>query len=94
MGQLPVNPTWRKPAGVFLILLLIAVWSVVAVSAFELIGDAAWPLQALFFLIAGTVWVLPLKPLLRWMETGRFRAAPRKVSAARNSGMPGASDGT
>ena len=85
-----MNPTWRKPAGIFLILLLIAVWSVVAVSAFELIAGAAWPLQALFFLIAGTVWVLPLKPLLRWMETGRFRAA----AGPRNGRMPGASDGT
>ena len=85
-----MNPTWRKPAGIFLILLLIAVWSVVAVSAFERIAGAAWLLQALFFLVAGTIWVLPLKPLLRWMETGRFRAP----SAARNGRRPGASDGT
>ncbi|HZG47223.1 MAG TPA: DUF2842 domain-containing protein, partial [Allosphingosinicella sp.] len=33
-----------------------------------------WPLQAIFYLAAGTVWILPLKPLLQWMETGRFRA--------------------
>ena len=32
-----------------------------------------WPLEALFYVIAGTVWVLPLKPLLRWMETGTWR---------------------
>ena len=24
--------------------------------------------------IAGIAWIAPLKPLLRWMETGRFRA--------------------
>jgi len=30
-------------------------------------------LQTLFYLVAGLVWILPLKPLLRWMETGRFR---------------------
>jgi hypothetical protein len=32
-----------------------------------------WPVQAIFYLIAGIVWILPLKPLLRWMETGRWR---------------------
>ena len=62
-----MNPSWRSLAGIFLILLLIVVWSVAAVSLFGLIGGAAWPLQALFFLVAGTAWVLPLKPLVRWI---------------------------
>ena len=62
-----MNPSWRNAAGIFLILLLIVVWSVAVVSAAELISGAAWPLQALFFIVAGTVWILPLKPLLRWM---------------------------
>ena len=62
-----MNPSWRSLAGIFLILLLIVMWSVATVSLHGLIDQAAWPLQALFFLVAGTVWVLPLKPLLRWM---------------------------
>jgi len=35
----------------------------------------SWPvlLQGAFYLAAGIVWILPLKPLLRWVETGRFR---------------------
>ena len=24
-------------------------------------------------LVAGLAWIIPLKPLLKWMETGRFR---------------------
>jgi hypothetical protein len=34
-----------------------------------------WPVlvQGLFYLAAGIAWIAPLKPLLRWMETGRFR---------------------
>jgi hypothetical protein len=68
MDRLPVTPSWRSLAGIFLILLLILLWSVAAASAYELVADAAWPLQALFFLVAGTAWVLPLKPLLRWMS--------------------------
>ncbi len=70
MDRLPVNPSWRSLAGIFLILLLILVWSVAMVSLYGLIGQAAWPLQALFFLVAGTAWVLPLKPLLKWMMNG------------------------
>ena len=68
------RPSWRKPAGTFLILALIAAWAVLAVTLFDLIRDLPWPVHALYFLVAGIAWVLPLKPLLRWMETGRWRA--------------------
>ena len=67
------RPSWRKPAGIGLILLLIAVWAVVASVGFDFVRSLPWPFHALYFLVAGTVWVLPLKPLLRWMETGRWR---------------------
>jgi len=70
---MPVNPSWRKPAGVFLILLLILVWSVAVATFADRIGGWAWPLQALFFLVAGIAWILPLKPLIRWMQTGKWR---------------------
>ena len=72
-----MKPSWRKPAGIVLILLLIAVWSVLVVTVADHLAGLAWPLEALFFLVAGIAWILPLKPLLRWMETGRFRAASK-----------------
>ena len=68
-----MNPTWRKPAGIFLILALIAVWSAIVVILADRIAGAAWPLKALFFLVAGTIWIAPLRPLLRWMEIGKWR---------------------
>ena len=68
-----MNPTWRKPAGMFLILLLIAIWAVLVATLADLIDGVPWPVEALFFLVAGVVWILPLKPLLQWMETGRWR---------------------
>ena len=70
----PPHPSWRKPTGVFAILALIALWAVLVASLAGIIGQ--WPvlLQAIFYLIAGIAWVFPLKPLLRWMETGQFRA--------------------
>ena len=67
------EPSWRKPAGIFAILALIAVWAALVASLAGAVGR--WPvlLQAIFYLVAGIAWILPLKPLLRWMETGRFK---------------------
>ena len=67
------QPSWRKPVGMFLILALILLWAVLAMIFTPAILSLTWPLQALFFAIFGTVWIFPLKPLLRWMELGRFR---------------------
>jgi hypothetical protein len=66
------EPSWRKPAGTFAILGLIALWAAIIVSLSGTVSR--WPvlLQSIFYLIAGIAWILPLKPLLRWMETGRF----------------------
>ena len=66
------KPSWRKPAGIFAILAMIAIWAVLVASLAGIVSN--WPilLQGIFYLIAGIVWILPLKPLLRWMETGRF----------------------
>ena len=68
-----IEPSWRKPVGIFGILALIAAWAWLVGSLSTIVGH--WPVlvQALFYLVAGLVWILPLKPLLRWMETGRFR---------------------
>jgi hypothetical protein len=68
-----VKPTWRKPAGIFLILLLIAGWAALVASGADLLAGLPWPVHALYFVVAGIVWILPLKPLLRWMETGKWR---------------------
>jgi hypothetical protein len=71
------KPSWRKPAGIGLILLLIACWAVLVTTVFEWIEPLPWPVHAVYFIVAGIAWIAPLKPLLRWMETGRWRA-PRK----------------
>jgi hypothetical protein len=73
VDRVPVKPSWRKPAGIFLILLLIAVWAVLVATGADWLKGAAWPLLAAYFITAGLVWILPLKPLLRWMETGKWR---------------------
>jgi Protein of unknown function (DUF2842) len=67
------QPSWRKPVGTLLIILLILVWSVIVLTITPHVVTLHWALQALFFTIAGTVWIIPLRPLLQWMEIGRFR---------------------
>ena len=69
-------PSWRKPAGIGLILLLITVWAIIVASLSGPIGRLPSVIQAIVYLIAGIVWILPLKPLLLWMETGRWRVPP------------------
>ena len=68
-----IEPSGRKLAGIFGILLLIALWALLIASASGVIGG--WPvlIQALFYLVTGLIWIAPMKPLLRWMETGQFR---------------------
>lgn len=68
------EPSWRKPAGIFLILLIILLWSVIVATASHWIGQLHILLQAVIYIAAGIVWILPLKPLLAWMETGRWRS--------------------
>ncbi len=67
------TPKWRVGAGIGAILLLIVLLAVLVASLSGTIGR--WPvlLQALFYLVMGMIWVAPMKPLLSWMETGRFR---------------------
>ncbi len=68
-----IEPSWRKPVGVFFILALITLWVVLVASLSGRINE--WPVlaQALFYLVAGIAWILPLKPVLQWIETGRFK---------------------
>lgn len=70
------QPTWRKPAGMMAILLIILIWAVIIVSASDYIGALPILVQSVIYLIAGIIWIAPMRPLLIWMETGSFRAPP------------------
>jgi hypothetical protein len=70
MDRVQVEPNWRAPVGIALILLLIALWSFLVVSGAALIAPLPWPVHAIYYVAAGLVWILPLKPLIRWMGSG------------------------
>lgn len=54
--------------------MLIVLWAALVASLARTVG--AWPVlvQAAFYLLMGLAWIIPLKPLVRWMQTGKFRA--------------------
>jgi membrane protein YdbS with pleckstrin-like domain len=70
-----MTPSWRKPVGMLLILLLILIWVIGVASLSRIVGG--WPMLAQlgFYLVTGIawLWLLPMRRLLQWMETGTWR---------------------
>jgi predicted membrane channel-forming protein YqfA (hemolysin III family) len=68
------EPSWRRGAGMALIVLLILIWAALVASLASWVGR--WPVlvQALFYLVMGIAWIIPLKPLVRWSQTGSWKA--------------------
>lgn len=58
-----------------LILIWIVCWCVLVA---EIGGRLSGWVQLPYYLVVGIVWIFPLRPLLRWMETGRWRRVEEK----------------
>lgn len=71
----PYQPSWRRTAGALLILALIAIWASLVVQLAGPVGRLPALVQALFYVVAGVawIWLLPLRRILIWSETGRWR---------------------
>jgi hypothetical protein len=69
-----MTPSWRKPVGMLAIIALVTIWCVLAASLSSVVGTWHPLAQALYYLVAGIawIWVLPLRRMLAWMETGRW----------------------
>lgn len=67
-------PSLRKPLGVLAIVAGLAVYALLVAALAGPIGRLPVLAQALLYLLLGIVWVAPLRPVLLWMETGRWRA--------------------
>ena len=74
----PAQPSMRPLVGILLILLLIGLWATFVASLAHVVGS--WPIlvQAAFYLVMGIAWIIPLKPLVRWIQTGSFRDKVRR----------------
>lgn len=60
----------RKLTGTILLLVFLGIYAATAmlVAQSEPVHQAAGWVQALFFGVVGLAWVLPLLPLITWME--------------------------
>jgi hypothetical protein len=58
----------RKPLGALIIVMWIVAYVAVAAVIGDRIASEHWAWKVLYFPIAGLAWVLPLRPLLRWMH--------------------------
>jgi flagellar biogenesis protein FliO len=67
------RPTLRKPAGMAIILIMICILAWAIGSFSSQIARLPGIIQGVVYVVAGIVWIAPLKPLLRWMETGKWR---------------------
>jgi hypothetical protein len=70
-----MNPSYRKPFGVLAIIAGLSAYVILVVGLSDPIGRLNPLIQAPIYLVLGVVWVLPLRPVLVWMETGRWRRA-------------------
>ena len=66
------KPTMRIPLGILALVMALALYAILVAKASGWIGQ--WPVlvQTLIYVVLGTVWLLPLRRFLIWMETGRF----------------------
>lgn len=66
------RPTWRKPIGILGLFLAVMIYAIIAARLVVPISE--WPVlvQAVIYIVLGTIWLLPLRRFLIWMETGRW----------------------
>lgn len=59
----------RKFIGVFLMLILVALYAILAVTiASYQLAESAWYIHLAYFCFSGILWVLPAMWLIKWME--------------------------
>jgi hypothetical protein len=67
------KPRLRKPLGVLLLIIFLALYAAFVAVAAEPVLRLPALAQAPAWLLLGIAWVPLALPLVRWIETGRFR---------------------
>ncbi len=64
-----MNPRLKKLIGALVMVLFVIVYALLIMAlAPRLLTGASKMVEMAFYLVAGLAWVLPLLPLIRWME--------------------------
>ena len=69
----PDRPSLRKLGAIVLILLLILLWAGFVATLSPWVGRLPVIVQAVFYLFMGIAWIAPLRPLIRWSQSGSAR---------------------
>ena len=72
MSSIPPEPSWRKPVGMLGLLAYLALYALAIASFADTLATLPTFAAVLFYMIAGVAWLLPLRPLFLWMNTGRW----------------------
>lgn len=68
-----MTPTFRKPFGILGMIAGLVVYAGVVARLLGPLGMLPWYLAVPVYIVLGVLWLLPMKPLLLWMETGSWR---------------------
>jgi hypothetical protein len=66
------QPTWRKPVGILALLVALMLYAGAVAHLAGPIGTLPVLVQVPVYIVLGTIWLLPLRRYLIWMETGRW----------------------
>lgn len=69
-----MKPSWRKPAGIIGLLVYLTLYALIVSSFGDVLARLPTLLTVLGYLVLGLAWVIPLRPLFIWMNTGRWSA--------------------
>jgi hypothetical protein len=68
-----MTPSLRRPLGILALFVGLLAYALFAVWLLEPVAQLSPLLQAPIWLVVGIAWVVPVRPLLVWIETGRWR---------------------
>ena len=68
------EPKLRKPLGVILLIVLMFAYALIVARLADPVLTLPILLQLPIWIALGIAWIFPMKPLVRWIETGRWSA--------------------
>ena len=64
-----MRQTHRKLIGTVVMIVFVCVYALVAMALAQgRITEASKPVQTIAYIVLGLIWILPLLPLIKWME--------------------------
>ncbi|MBB5279872.1 DUF2842 domain-containing protein [Pacificimonas flava] len=67
------QPKLRKPLGVLAMIAIITAYVVIVAGLADPVTRLPVLVQTPIWIVLGVAWIFPLKPLVRWIEIGRWK---------------------